>query len=281
MTTLLTSRAKEFLSKLNAAARKKLGQNFMVRESELAFIADALQLKEGEPVLEIGPGLGFLTAELLNRGARVLAIEKDAAYADFLAAHFADRPFQVLKKDVLGADLEKDFGVASPIKVVGNIPYNITSPIIAWLIAQKRLVSEAVLTVQWEVAQRLTAQPGGKIWGSLSVFAQFYADVSLIRKIGRDHFYPAPKVDSAVIRIVFLKAPRFQISSERQFFGLVRRAFQQRRKTVLNSLFCPEEGLTKLHLEAVLAKAEIASSRRPETLSLEEWGTLTRLCYYK
>ncbi len=272
----LTEQAKAFLNQLNASARKKLGQNFMVREEELGFIADALAIEEGETVLEIGPGLGFLTRLLLNKKAQVLAVEKDALYAVFLLKHFAGRPLRLAEKDVLKLDLEKDFGVDAPIKVAGNIPYNITTPILEWLINNRRLIITVVLTVQWELARRLAAEPGGKDWGSLSVFLRLYADVRLLKKISRESFFPSPQVDSAVLRLDFLKAPRFELKDERLFFALVRRSFQKRRKTLLNALTDEAtEQFSKPSLGLTLKSAGLDTRRRPETLSLEEWARLS------
>ena len=251
----------------------------MTDERELAGIADALNIKAGETVLEIGPGAGALTKALLERGARVIAIEKDTALAKHLEQNLCvgngrDRSLRVICGDILKFDLGS-LNLSGHIKVAGNIPYNITSPIIEWLISHRAVVSEAVLTVQWEVAQRLSAMPGGKEWGSLSVFLQFYADVELLRKIDKSRFYPAPKVDSSVIRMRFLENPRFAVADEALFFHLVRRAFQKRRKTLLNAL-AEKEGktLTKEALSEAFSSCGIDGRRRPETLSIGEWACL-------
>lgn len=269
----LKEEAQVLLRRLEAAARKKLGQNFMVDEKALLDIASSLDVHDGETVVEIGPGLGFLTRFLLKRGASVVAIEKDPAYARFLAGHFADRPFQVEEGDVLETDLARL--VEGRVKVFGNIPYNITSPILEWLIGHRRLVSDAVLTVQWEVAERLAAKPGGKDWGSLSVFLQYHAEVRTVRKIGRSSFSPAPNVDSAVIHVHFPEKPKIQAGDEAFFFAIVRRAFQKRRKTLLNALASEEDPrLAKKSLEAALSRTGIDPARRPETLSVAEWAKL-------
>ncbi len=271
----LTQEAKSFLAQLNASARKKLGQNFMVRESELSFIADSMSWSKGESVLEIGPGLGFLTRCLVQRKLKVLAVEKDRLYVKFLEGYFKNENFRVLERDILEIDLRKDFQITTPIRVIGNIPYSITSPILEWLIHQRKLVHEAVLTMQLEVAERLAACPGTKSWGSLSVFLQLYANVSLMKKIDSASFYPAPKVDSAVIKLQFFDKPRFEVRDEENFFWFVRRAFQKRRKTLLNAL--ADENLknySKPLLAQTLEKAAIDPMRRAETLTLEEWARL-------
>ena len=271
----LIQEAKTFLNHLNASARKKLGQNFMVREDELSFIAEAVGIQAGESVLEIGPGLGFLTRFLLEKKAHVLGVEKDRLYARFLKDYFNGYSFQLTENDILKVDLEEDLQVTKPIKVVGNIPFNITSPLLEWLIQNRSLVITAVLTTQWEVAERLAAKPGTKSWGTLSIFLQLYADVTFLRKIGRSSFYPSPRVDSAVIRIQFLKEPRFSISDEENFFKLVRRAFQKRRKTILNALSDEtNQKLSKTSLLNTLQQSDIDAIRRPETLTIAEWVKL-------
>ncbi len=272
----LTGEAQAFLLELKGAARKKLGQNFMVRENELAAIAGFLDLKEGDTVLEIGPGLGFLTRFLLEKKAAVWAVEKDALYAGFLKEHFKGRPVRVACEDVLTLDVEKTFGPLPPLKVAGNIPYNITSPILEWLLKNRKLFSQAVLTVQLEVAERLAASPGGKTWGALSIFLQMNADVDFLKKIPASAFFPSPKVDSAVVRLRFLPGPRVAVQDEARFVFLVRRAFQKRRKTLLNALESDGlPGLSKDHLRSTLTTCSIDPQRRPETLSLEEWARLS------
>ncbi len=272
----LTNEANHLLKILNVSARKKFGQNFMVDEAALSFIAESLALAAEETVLEIGPGLGFLTRALFEKGAgRVLAVETDAAYTKHLKKYFLEKEFVLKEGDILEADLKKDFGVTAPIKVVGNIPYNITSPILEWLIGQKSLVSEAVLTMQWEVAERLAAKPGGKDWGALSIFLQMNADAEVLKKLGESSFSPAPNVDSAVVRIRFLKTPRFQVNQE-HFSRLVRRSFQKRRKTLLNSLEDREDPIfAKATLEKTLRLVDIDPTRRPETLNLTDWARLS------
>jgi 16S rRNA (adenine1518-N6/adenine1519-N6)-dimethyltransferase len=271
----LIEETKVFLNQIHASTRKKLGQNFMISESELSFIADATNLKAGESILEIGPGLGFLTRALIRRRMKVLAVEKDRLYAKFLQDYFKNESFQILERDILEIDLRKDFHLTSPIQVIGNIPYNITGPILEWLISQRKLISQAILATQLEVGQRLTASPGTKAWGSLSLFLQVYADVSLIKKINRANFYPSPQVDSAVIEIRFLEKPRVKIRDEQKFFKLVRRAFQKRRKTLLNALVDENfENYSKPSLVQTLKKVSIDPMRRAETLTLEDWARL-------
>lgn len=274
--TDLVAEARAALRTLGVLPRKRMGQNFMVGERPLQEVVRALQLHPAEPVLEIGPGLGFLTARLLEKGAEVIAVEKDSHLALYLERHFKGRPLRVIEKDILKFDLERDLGPAGPIQVAGNIPYHITSPLLEWLVSQRRWVSAAVLTVQWEVAQRLTARPGGRDWGALSVFVRFHGDVRLITKVAPHDFYPAPKVDSAVVRVDFPSKAAVPVTDVPHFFKVVRLAFQKRRKMLLNSLSGEGGGsFPKSSVLEALARAGIDPARRAETLSIPEWAVLS------
>lgn len=273
--------AKLQLRDLAVFPRKKMGQNFMTTARDLTFIAGALSIHPEENVVEIGPGLGALTEALLAAGAKVTAVEKDGALAESLKRRFgagqgSSGSLRIVCKDILRINLAADLDLKSPVKVIGNIPYNITSPIVEWLISQRTCVAQAVLTVQWEVARRLTAKPGNKDWGSLSFFLQYYADVELLRKIDKSHFYPSPKVNSGVVRIQFPGQGRFPVSNEENLFRCVRRAFQKRRKTLLNALLSEESGApSKEALAGLLLELSIDPRRRAETLSIAEWAKLS------
>lgn len=271
--TGLTQEARTLLRELGLAPRKAWGQHFMTNPKTLSFLADALSLKTGQAVLEIGPGLGFLTRHLLLTGAQVVAVEKDRRLSEFLSRSLPLERFGVIPQDILKVDLES-LDLEKPIKVVGNIPYRITSPILKWLLDQRRLVTEAVLTVQEEVAQRLGALPNTKAWGALSIFVQFYARVEILRRVPKTHFFPPPQVDSAIVKLSFLQSPKVPVADETHFFSLVRRSFQKRRKTLLNAL-SGRDGLSREGLLETLNRLGIDSQRRPETLTLSEWGRLS------
>ena len=254
---------------------KRLGQNFMTDASDLEAIASSLTIEPGERVLEIGPGAGALTRLLLGKGAKVLAVEKDRFLAALLKKKFPEPSLEVVEGDILEQDPSALFPGASALRVFGNIPYNITSPILFWLIDHRRLIREAALTVQWEVAQRLTGKPGTKMWGALSVSAGAYADISVLRKIPRGHFSPAPKVDSALIRLVFLEVPRYPEAEGELFHLLVAKAFQKRRKTLLNALERAHPDLGRALLSEVFRELGFEPRQRPETLSIQDWCRLT------
>ncbi len=248
----------------------------MVSETALTFIRDALELAEGDRVLEIGPGLGFLTSLILEKNVTLVAVEKDKIFASRLSRHFDKSRVQVFPEDILNFDLKSSLSPEAALKVAGNIPYNITSPILEWLIIQREFISCAVLTVQREVAERLGAKPGTKAWGALSIFIQVYSKAEVLKQIPRSSFFPAPNVDSAVVKFNFSKKPLFPIKDEDRFFGLVRRAFQKRRKTILNALFSEEDpAFSKEALSKTFSMTDIDPMRRSETLSIPEWCRLT------
>lgn len=272
----LAREVQERLGALGVRASKWRGQNFMTDEPALEAVAEAASKDAREAVVEIGPGLGFLTRKLLERNSQVFAVEKDRALAAFLREHFRGRALRLLEKDVLQIDLLRDFGLEKPSNVCGNIPYNITSPILEWLVGQRRLVRRAVLTVQLEVAHRLSARPGNKNWGALSIFIQTHASVNLLRRVGRTSFSPAPKVDSAVIEIDFVKQTGFPARDRDLFFKIVRRAFQKRRKTILNALEDSNDpAFSKTRLNECFHACGLDPRRRPETFTISEWAELS------
>ena len=266
--------AKETLKKLGLSAKKRFGQNFLTNEDDLAFIASAAGCQAGSQVLEIGPGLGALTVFLLEKGFRVWAVEKDREMAAHLRVEFRGQPLEVIEADILHSGPQNLR--PAPVCAFGNIPYNITSPILFWLVDHRALLKTAVLLVQKEVAERIAGTPGHEAWGAVSVSLQAYADVSFLRKIPAAHFYPSPKVDSAVIRLDFLSKPRFEAKDKDLFHEIVARAFQKRRKTLLNALENEERGHGKERLVQVFSASGIDPKRRPETLTVSEWVLLAR-----
>ena len=272
----LAAETRETLAVLGVRPQKRRGQNFMVDAAALEAIAEAAAQGNPAAVVEIGPGLGFLTRELLKQNKKIFAVEKDRIFAPFLNERFHGQGLTVLEKDILRVDLKQDLGIREPVNVCGNIPYNITSPIVEWLIGQRNFVRRAVLTVQLEMAHRLEALPATKEWGALSVFVQAHAEVRLIRKIPRSSFFPSPKVDSAAVECIFLSDAVFPAQDRVLFFKLVRRAFQKRRKTILNALMSPTDSFfLKKRLTGALNTAGIDPNRRPETLTVADWARLS------
>lgn len=261
--------------------KKRFGQNFLVDGNVLAKILDAADIREGDAVLEIGPGVGTLTIAALDRGARVLAVEVDRALIPILGQTLSGRASaSVVNADILslnlGDVLRDHFGDAK-VKVVGNLPYYITSPIIGNLLDMRARIERTVIMVQREVADRLKASPGGKDYGSMSVFVQYHTEPEVIAHVSRNVFFPPPEVSSALVRLISRENPPVEVTNERLFFDIVQCAFGKRRKMLLNSLSdCPQLGLSKEQVSQVLHHAEIDPSRRAETLSLEEFARIAR-----
>ena len=280
----LAEEARSVLASLGTSPNKRFSQNFMVDAQALSSVAELILTEAGRlgssEVLEIGPGLGFLTRRLIARGFRVTAVEKDRRLAAHLSKIYAPENLTVIRADLLKFDLDGHDGIIGPVCVVGNIPYSITTPIFEWIIDRRHRILKAVLTVQREVAEWVTAKPGGKAWGALSVFMQFYGDVRIERKIGRNSFLPCPSVDSAVLGMDILKDGRFAVKNQKTFFHVVHTAFQHRRKTIENALSMKYSGFigkTKKQMCPFFEKAGICPSQRPETLTLEQWARLADL----
>ncbi len=272
---------KELLRRHNFYARKRYGQNFLVDRNIVNKILDAADISEGDPVLEIGPGVGTLTQAIAQRGAYLVAVEIDRDVIPILEESLAGLTnVKVVHADILSLSLpdflREHFGDAK-VKVLGNLPYYITSPIIAQVIETRGCVERLVMMVQKEVADRIKASPGTKDFGSMSVFVQYHAAPEIIAQVSRNVFLPPPDVTSAVMRLTPLAQPPVTVPSEKLFFDVVHSAFGQRRKTLLNSLSdTPSLCLTKEKVSQVLHTAGIDPKRRAETLSLEEFALISR-----
>ena len=248
--------------------KKHLGQNFLSDPSILIRIISAADVSPGDTIVEIGPGPGRMTRMLAERVKRLIAIELDRDLYQQLAGDFiAYRNVEIVHGDVL----QFPFEALDVFKVVANIPYYITTPIIFRLIEARRTLESMTLTIQKEVAQRIVAAPGSKDYGVLSISTQFHTEPELKFIIPKEAFRPMPKVDSAVIRMMMRKEPAVSVPDETVFFRVVKTAFSQRRKTLSNSL----KPLSK-DIKDVLHRAGIDPQRRPETMDLEEFAYLSR-----
>jgi 16S rRNA (adenine1518-N6/adenine1519-N6)-dimethyltransferase len=260
------------LRKYGLRAKKSWGQNFLGDEAILDAIARLAVEEAGERVVELGAGLGHLTARLVARGGEVVAVERDRDMAAVLRGELGAR-IELLEADAARLDY-RPLTRGGRISVAGNLPYHLTSPILFGLLDQSDLVRRAVVLVQSEVAERLAAEPGTKDWGLLSVLLQHRAEVSIELRVPRGAFLPPPQVDSAVLRIAF-GPPRAPVADEARFRRLVKAGFAQRRKVLANALaagrIAPAE-----RLSAALASAGIDARRRGETLTVEEWAALDR-----
>ena len=243
---------------------KKLGQNFLIRRSVVDEIVAAAELTAGEPVLEIGPGIGTLT-QLDRRLLEVL----DTTLAQY-------NNVRIIHGDVLKVNIPEIMN-HKPFKVVANLPYYITTPIIMSLLEMKLPIERLVVMVQREVAERMVAQPGTKAYGALSVAVQYYTEPSIVMDVPPRAFMPAPEVTSAVICCRLREKPPVEVADEKLFFRVVKAAFAQRRKTFSNTM--KTTGLDKETIASVLAKANIDGARRGETFSLQELADVANAWY--
>ena len=260
------------LDKYDLRAKKSWGQNFLGDEEILDHIARLAVEAPGEPVVELGGGLGHLTARLVARGARLTVVERDRDMARVLRGELGGA-VTIFEADAASLDYAALASTAK-ISVVGNLPYHLTSPILFGLLDQADHVSRAVFLLQREVAVRLAAAPGTKDWGLLSVLLQHRAEVSVERRVPAGAFFPPPKVESAVLRASF-RPPAALPLDEARFRKLVKAGFGQRRKVLSNALAAARVA-PDAALEAALAAAGIDGRRRGETLTVAEWVALER-----
>lgn len=249
---------------------KKLGQNFLIKRGIVDEIVHAAELMPGEPVLEVGPGIGTLTQGLAQSGADVTAIELDRRLLDVLDTTLASYDnVRIVHGDVLKLDVPTIMN-HKPFKVVANLPYYITTPIIMSLLESKLPIERLVVMVQKEVALRMVAKPGTKDYGALSVAVQYYTEPDIVLDVPPNSFLPAPAVTSSVIRCVLRDKPPVDVIDEKLFFRVVKAGFAQRRKTFSNTM--KTTGLSKDRIEELLAKANIDGQRRGETFTLQEFA---------
>ncbi len=257
---------------------KSLGQNFLTDSRVLDDICDGADLGKDDLVIEIGPGIGTLTRHLSEYAGKVVAVEIDPNLITVLADTLADREnvrvvhADVLKTDI-GALVEENREGLTGVKIVGNLPYYITTPVIMKLLEEDPAADSITVMMQKEVADRIKSPPGGRTYGALSVAVQYRCDVAEIRKVGKECFMPSPKVDSEILRLDLLKEPAVRTADEKLFFRLVKAGFAQRRKTLANSL--SGAGFSKDVIRQSLQACGIDEKRRAETLSLQDLADLT------
>lgn len=251
---------------------KKLGQNFLIKRTVVDQIVAAADLGPDDQVLEVGPGIGTLTQGLAQSGARVKAIELDRRLLEVLDTTLESYDnVDIIHGDVLKLNVPEIMDY-KPFKVVANLPYYITTPIIMSLLEAKLPIERLVVMVQREVALRMVAHPGTKDYGALSVAVQYYTEPDIVLEVPPKAFMPAPAVTSAVIRCRLRQKPPVHVDDERIFFRVVKAAFAQRRKTFSNSM--KTTGLSKEQIAAILEQAGIDGQRRGETLGLQKFADL-------
>lgn len=265
---------RHILSRFGIRLQKKMGQHFLVDESVVRQIAESLELAPGEPVLEIGPGIGTLTQQLAMTGAQVTAVELDRRFIDILAKTLQNYDnVRVVQGDILSLNIREIMG-AGRFQIAGNLPYYITTPIVMKFLEEKVPVDRMVFMVQKEVADRMVASPGTKAYGALSVAVRYHTEATKLFEVPAGAFMPPPAVDSAVILLRRRECPPVEVPSEKALFQLVKAAFAQRRKTLANSL--RGGGIEADTVAAILAETGVDGKRRGETLSLEEFAELCK-----
>lgn len=262
--------------------KKRLGQNFLHQKEKVLQIIEMIAPANDETYIEIGAGTGFLTLELVDKVKKLHAIEIDKEAYNILQTKFVGKEnIELINADVMQCDIKTFVGpqaLEKKIKVIGNIPYYITTPIIEKLIENKELISKAYLMVQKEVAERITAKEGSKIYGSLSIFCQYYADCKVLLKINKENFVPVPEVDSAFIEIDFEKKEPVKVINEEFFFKVTRGGFTQRRKMLMNNLKRTLE-INEVVLKKAFELAGIDIKARAEAVSILSFAKLADLLY--
>lgn len=275
------ARTKEIIAKYGFTFKKSLGQNFLIDQNILDRIVNAAEIGINDGVLEIGPGIGALTEKLARQADKVVAVEIDQRLLPILRDTLSAYPgVTVIHGDVLKLSLRELFDhyyeKDQAVSVVANLPYYVTTPIVMKLLEEKLPLKQIVVMIQKEVAERMTASPGGKEYGSLSIAVQYYCEPSVELVVPRQVFVPQPNVDSAVIRLKVRDKPPVAVDDEAFFFKVVQASFGQRRKTIANNLLGSffQKGQREL-LESILHSCGIDPSRRGETLSIEEYALLS------
>ena len=264
----------ELVKKYNFKFSKSLGQNFLVDDSVPRDIVSGADVNKEDLAIEIGPGVGTLTAQLLKTAKRVVAIELDNDLIPILEQELGDNPnFTLIHNDALKVDFNEIIDDEKSVKLVANLPYYVTTPIIVKLLKEGYNFKSLTIMIQKEVAERMNAEPGNKDYGALSLLVQYYCNTSIVRRVPPNCFIPRPKVDSIVIRLDKLDSPRVKVDNEKLFFDIIRNSFNMRRKTLWNGV--KSIGPAKEKLEEAFEKAGVDPKRRGETLSIEEFATLS------
>jgi len=256
--------------------RKELGQNFLINVRAARRIADLLSLGPGDTVLEIGGGRGDLTVHLIETGARVISVEYDRNLAAKLRERFADQPrLEVVQGDVLRFDAAAVMGKECAAKLAGNLPYNITSPILEWIIERRTMFVESAIMVQKEVAARIAAQPGGKDFGSLTVFVQLFYEAARAFDLRPGSFFPAPKVSSSVVHLTRRVQPLVGDADFPALRRLTAACFRWRRKQLLRILR-EEYQLTPEVADRLCRRVGVEPTQRPEQLAVTDFVALAK-----
>ena len=267
-------KTQDLVKKYNFKFSKSLGQNFLIDDSVLTDIVEGAEVNKDDLIIEIGPGVGSLTAQLIGKAKKVVSIELDNDLIPILQEELGQyENFTLIHKDALKVDFNEIIGDEKSVKLVANLPYYVTTPIIVKLLKDNYNFKSLTIMIQKEVAERINAEPNCKEYGALSLLVQYYCDTKIVRKVSPGSFIPRPKVDSIVIRLDRLSEKRVEVKDEKLMFEIIRNAFNMRRKTMWNAV--KFLGMKKEEIEKAFELSGIDQKRRGETLSLHEFALLS------
>lgn len=268
---------KQIMNKYHIKANKSLGQNFLISEDIIEAIVDSSQIGKEDLVIEIGPGLGTLTKYLIEKAKKVIAIELDKKMVEILEERFSQYGnFELFNQDVLKANLEKIIEKEKKVKIVANLPYYITTPIIMKLLEEELPLESITVMIQKEVANRLIAIPGQKETGAITYSVYYYAQAQGVLEVPNDCFVPKPEVTSKVIKLNIRKEPPVKVENKEEMFKIIKCAFMQRRKTLLNALVNAKIFENKEKGIEILERLNMDLNIRPEKLTLEDYAKISR-----
>ena len=267
-------------------ANKSLGQNFLIDDCVIEKIIESSNIEKEDLIIEIGPGLGVLTERLLKKSNNVVVIELDKKMIEILQNRFClNRNLEIINDDVLKVDLEKliknkkEQTNINKVKIVANLPYYISTPIIMKLLENRLEISEIIVMVQKEVAQRLGAETGKREAGAITYAVEYYAQATPIIDVPKESFIPSPKVESQLIKLEVRQNPKIEVEDEKLLFNIIQKSFMQRRKTLSNALINNKILDSKEKVEKMFKTLEIPSNVRGENLTLEEFGKIANYVY--
>lgn len=260
------------LNKYKLKANKSLGQNFLINEQIIDDIVKVANVNEDDLIIEIGPGLGSLTSKLADNAKKVVAIELDQNMIEILKERFSlYKNVEIIHGDIMKVDLKEIIGEEKKVKIVANLPYYITTPIVMKLLEENLKMESITVMVQKEVGERFCAIPGGKAYGAITVSINYYSDSKIVLDVPKDNFNPVPEVDSCVVQLK-LKENHIELKDKKLFFRLIKIAFSQRRKNIGNSL--TGIGMTKQEVKEMLEALSLDINLRAENLSINQYAQI-------